>query len=104
MTRRRSDRTGSSRGRPVTRTLSGLKISTLRKYARSENLEWHEGKPLFLHSSRCPSFCDFACNDAHGHGFKIAEDIANLGAWKPKGARQTERGSPSLSKCHNSDR
>lgn len=61
---------------------SGLRISTLKRYAKSELLERDDhGIPIYMHHQRCPSFCDFACNGAHGD--HIATDIDNLG--KPNG-------------------
>lgn len=64
------------------RTRSGLAISTLKKYAKSENLEWFEGEPNYMHSVNCPSYCDYACNGQHG--FNIAEDIRELRMEKKK--------------------
>lgn len=57
---------------------SGLRITTLKRYAKSELLERDDsGVPIYMHHQRCPSFCDFACNGAHGD--HIAADIENLG-------------------------
>lgn len=59
-----------------------LKQSTLKKYARSALLERNTGEghhphpPIYFHSQRCPSFCDYACNEPKG--FRIAEQIAKM--------------------------
>lgn len=57
---------------------SGLHVSTLRKYARSELLELGEGgeSPIYMHHGKCPNYCDYACNGHHG--FDIATDIDEL--------------------------
>lgn len=57
-------------------TLNSLKESTLRRYGASELLERDEsGTPIYFHSSRCPSFCDFGCNV---NGTEIAEAVERL--------------------------
>lgn len=57
---------------------SGLALSTLKKYAKSELLERVEETeaPVYMHSSTCPGFCDYACNG--NYGSFIAEDIADI--------------------------
>ena len=59
---------------------SGLKISTLKKYAQSYYLERFEnpgqsddGEAIFMHSITCCGYCDYGCNEPKGH--RIAEDI-----------------------------
>jgi hypothetical protein len=55
-------------------TRSGLTWGTIRKYGQSPLLERDDdGRPLYLHSARCPHFCDFACNGIKGN--LIAEDV-----------------------------
>ncbi len=45
-----------------------LKGSTLKRYATHELLERDESgsTPIYFHSARCESFCDYACNGLHG--------------------------------------
>jgi len=54
-----------------------LKRSTLKKYYKSDLLEWTpEGEPVYMHSASCMNFCDFACNGSHGD--EIAEQIRDM--------------------------
>lgn len=57
---------------------SGLTFATLRRYAKSDNMEYGDNleRPFYLHRANCPSFCDFACNG--NRGFHIAEDAADF--------------------------
>ena len=52
-----------------------MKESTLRKYARSDRLERHQGVPIYYHSAACPGFCEYACNSK---GNQIADAIEKL--------------------------
>ncbi|KKL57063.1 hypothetical protein LCGC14_2239110 [marine sediment metagenome] len=59
---------------------SRLKISTLKRYAKSGLLERladeYGGIPVYMHSSSCRGYCDYACNGEHGE--RIASDIEEL--------------------------
>ena len=50
-------------------------------------LELGEGNmfPLYLHSGRCPNYCDYACNGSHGSA--IADDIRELQLFKSPNAK-----------------
>lgn len=58
------------------------KQSTLKKYARSFLLERGENnnEAVFMHSSTCPGYCDFACNGQKG--WNIAEQIRKMEAFQ----------------------
>lgn len=66
-----------------------LKESTLKQYARSELLERDDaGRPIYFHSARCPSYCDFGCNV---RGSEIASAIERL-----EGKKKRARGAHTL--------
>lgn len=59
-----------------------LKESTLKRYSRSALLERDDsGRPIYFHSARCPSFCDFGCNVS---GSEIADAIEKRESKKAK--------------------
>ncbi len=54
-----------------------LSVRSLKRFAKSELLERDEnGRPIYLHDSKCPSFCDFACRGAFGR--YVARDVERL--------------------------
>ena len=59
---------------------SRLKISTLKKYAKSFLLERYpdedDGTPIYMHSSTCGGGCDYACNGQRGD--LIASNIEEM--------------------------
>ncbi len=69
--------------RPEVGVESGLRPATLRKYAKSALLERLDGRAHYMHSARCPNYCDYACKG--NHGWCIANDIATLEAKPNKG-------------------
>lgn len=58
---------------------SGLTVETLRRYAKSDLMEYGDEDrfPFFMHSARCPSFCDYACR-GDNRGWAIAEDAKDF--------------------------
>jgi hypothetical protein len=59
-------------------TQSGLSWDTVRRYAKSNLLERDGafGEPIYMHSMKCPNYCDYACNGRHGS--LIAKDVDTL--------------------------
>jgi hypothetical protein len=62
------------------RTASGLSWRTIRRYAKSEQLERNnDDRPVYMHVKGCKAPCRYTCNGEHGdRGHLIAEDVDTL--------------------------